>query len=245
MNDLMLMEKAGAILSGTFEYLKKIVAIDVSTNEIDLAIGSFVKDNHATPACLGYMGFPKNSCISVNNEVAHGIASEYSLKEGDIVSIDIIVQYEECYVDAARTFIIGNADQTAIDLVIKTKECFLNGLQYAKSGYMVKDITKAIHEHADKTNYSIVRELAGHGVGHEIQCRPFIPNHLSEIEGNDEQLKSGMYVAIEPILNEGTHFIELKENGWTSITCDGKRSAHYEDTIAILDNGYINLTNQE
>ena len=205
----------------------------VTTLEIDTAVRNFIESQGATPSFLGYGGFPGSACISVNDEVIHGIPSNQVLKDGDIVSVDVGAYIGGFHGDCAATFACGTISPEAQDLIDVTRESFFQGIRYAKEGHRLFDISAAIQTYVESHGYSIVREYVGHGVGAQMHESPEIPNYGHP--GRGPRLLRGMTLAIEPMVNAGSAAIKLMPDGWTVRTLDGKWAAHYENTVLITD----------
>jgi len=234
--EIEMMRKAGVIAALARNLAGKLVAVGVTTRSIDRAVHDFLKSQGAKPTFLGYKDFPASICISINDEVIHGIPSSRKILQGDIVSIDIGATKKGYIGDCAASFIAGKGDAESEKLIKVTRECFYECLKYAKVGNRVSDISRAIQEHAEKNGYSVVREYNGHGVGTKLHESPSVPNFItSPREGPDPRLVQGMTLAIEPMVNAGGAEIEVLKDGWTVKTADRKNSAHYENTILITD----------
>ncbi|MCL2168897.1 MAG: type I methionyl aminopeptidase [Defluviitaleaceae bacterium] len=227
------MRKASQVVIEAFELLESIIAPGVTTRELDNAVDKFIKMNGARPSFKNYRGFPKSACISVNEQVIHGIPGSRKLNEGDIVSIDIGAYKDGYHGDAARTFGVGKISDDAQRLIDVTKQSFFEGIKSAKSGNFIRDISANIQSYVEKQGMSIVREFVGHGVGAALHEAPEIPNFMVKKRG--PRLQPGMTLAIEPMVNLGTHEVVILEDEWTVITADRKLSAHYENTVLITD----------
>ncbi len=241
--EIKLLKIAGNIVYQTHQYLKDKLEPGMTTNEIDKLAHDFIISQGATPSFLGYEGFPNATCISVNDEVVHGIPSNKVIKKGDVVSIDIGACYKGYHGDSAWTYYIGKNIKSDIQRLMEgTKEALYAGLRQVKEGNRISDISKAIESVANKYHLSIVRELVGHGVGKSVHEDPDVPNYDTGFKG--PMLKAGMVIAIEPMLNLGTRFVVLEDNDWTVSTYDGKPSAHYEHTVLVTKDGYEILTGE-
>lgn len=229
--ELELMRAAGEIVAETFEKLKEVIKPGITTKELDRIAHRFIRDNKGIPAFLGYSGYPASICTSVNEEVVHGIPGRRMLKDGDIVGIDIGAIYEGYYGDAARTFEVGNVSEKAKRLIEITKNSFFRGITMAVEGKRLQDISHAIQTYVESNGYSVVRDLVGHGIGKNMHEEPQVPNFGEA--GKGPRLKSGLTIAIEPMVNEGKYHVKTLSDGWTVVTVDGSLSAHYENTIAI------------
>lgn len=239
--EIALIKKAGSILADTFDYLKVHTRAGISTKELDKLAESFIRSHGGIPTCKSYEGFPGAICISVNDTLLHGIPSKsIILKDGDIVSYDICVTYEGYIADACRTFPVGEISSEAKRLLDTTKKCFFEAVKLVKPGVHLGDISQKIYETGTSAGYTLTRDYGGHGVGREMHEDPFVLNYGEK--GTGPILKKGMVIAIEPMLNEGKVELYTLDDGWTVKTLDGKLSCHYENTIAITDDGYEILT---
>lgn len=239
--EIALIKKAGSILADTFDYLKVHTRAGISTKELDKLAESFIRSHGGIPTCKGYEGFPGAICISVNDTLLHGIPSKsIILKDGDIVSYDICVTYEGYIADACRTFPVGEISSEAKRLLDTTKKCFFEAVKLVKPGVHLGDISQKIYETGTSEGYTLTRDYGGHGVGREMHEDPFVLNYGEK--GTGPILKKGVVIAIEPMLNEGKVELYTLDDGWTVKTLDGKLSCHYENTIAITDDGYEILT---
>lgn len=212
----------------------------VTTAHIDQLINRFIKSQNATPSFLGYGGFPASACISINNEVIHGIPGDRIIKDGDIVSIDVGAIYDGFHGDNAATFAAGNISAEARKLIDETRESLYKGIEAAVSNARVGDVSFAVQSHAERFGYGVVRSYVGHGVGREMHESPEVPNFGQR--GRGPRLTAGMTVAIEPMINAGSFEVRVLPDGWTVVTADGSLSAHFEHTVAITDNGPVILT---
>ncbi len=238
---LELMKKAGRITGEALYLAGEAVKEGVSTLMLDKIVRAHIESQGAKPSFLGYAGFPASACISVNDEVIHGIPSEKKiLKEGDIVKIDVGAFYKGFHGDSARTYAVGKVSAEAEKLIEATKESFYKGAEKAVIGNRIGDISSAIEEHVLKSGFSVVRSYVGHGVGHELHEDPEVPNY--GVSGRGARLCAGMTLAIEPMVNVGTYAVRVLGDKWTVVTADGKLSAHYENTVAITENGPLMLT---
>ena len=238
---LALMKKAGRITAEALLLARDMVRPGISTKEIDTKIHDFIKKCDAIPSFLGYGGFPGSACISINNEVIHGIPSDRKiLQEGDIVKIDVGARYRGYNGDSARTFPVGKVSDEALRLISVTEMSFYEAMKFAKAGNRIGDIGSAVENFVISNGFSVVRDFVGHGVGAELHEEPEIPNFGRA--GRGARLYSGMTLAIEPMVNAGTHEVKVQKDGWTVTTLDGKLSAHYENSIAITDTDPILLT---
>ncbi len=241
--ELDLMRYAGHINYLTHEEIKKNLKPGITTEQLDKIAYDFILKNNCVPSCLGYEGYPKSICISINDEVVHGIPSKTKIKEHDIVSIDLCVGYKGYHTDAARTYIIGKVSKEVEALVKNTEKALYQGINKVHSGCKVGDISNAIEEYAHAHNLSVIEELVGHGVGSNIHEEPDIPNYGNS--GSGQVLKEGMTIAIEPMLNLGGKEICLTDqDDWVIVTKDGLPSAHFEHTILVTKDGYEILTGE-
>ena len=236
-----LMKKAGRITAEALLLARDVIRPGISTKEIDRKIHDFILRNDATPSFLGYGGFPGSACISINDQVIHGIPSDkVIIKEGDIVKIDVGARYRGYNGDSARTFAVGKVSDEALRLISVTEQSFYEAMKVAKAGNRIGDIGHAIEDFVISNGFSIVREYTGHGVGAELHEEPSIPNYGRA--GRGARLYPGMTLAIEPMVNQGTEKVKVRRDGWTVVTADGKLSAHYENSIAITESDPIILT---
>ena len=213
----------------------------ITTKELDTFIREFIERHGARPTFLGYGGFPGSACISVNEQVIHGIPSDkVILKEGDIVKIDVGAYYKGFTGDSACTFPVGRISEEARKLIEVTKESFYRGIANAVPGNRIGDIGFGIQQHVMENGFSVVRQYVGHGVGRELHEEPEVPNYGTP--GRGIRLCSGMTIAVEPMVNVGTHNVKVLDDKWTVVTADGKLSAHYEHTVAITDDGPVLMT---
>ena len=211
----------------------EMVRPGVSTKEIDTAVHDFIVAQGAKPSFLNYNGYPASVCISINDTVIHGIPIPYVLKEGDIVSIDVGAYYQGFHGDCAATFPCGAISAEAQKLIDVTKQSFFEGLRFATQGHRVSDISHAIQTYVESNGFSVVRSFVGHGVGAQLHEEPEVPNFGKP--GRGPRLLRGMTLAIEPMVNAGTYDVRILKDGWTTVTADGKLSAHYENTVLITD----------
>ena len=238
---LALMRRAGRITAEALLVARDAIRPGISTKEIDTKIHRFIEKCGAVPSFLGYGGFPASACISVNQEVIHGIPSEkVILSEGDIVKIDVGARFRGYNGDSARTFPVGKVSDEALRLISVTEMSFYEAMKFAKAGNRVGDIGSAIENFVISNGFSVVRDYIGHGVGAELHEEPEVPNFGPA--GRGARLYSGMTLAIEPMVNAGGHEVKVQKDGWTVTTLDGKLSAHYENSIAITDTDPILLT---
>ena len=231
--ELTLMRKACKITAAARALAGEMVRPGVSTKQIDKAVHDFIVSQGAQPSFLGYNGFPASTCISVNSTVIHGIPGGYILKDGDIVSIDVGAYYQGFHGDCAATFPCGAISAEAQKLIDVTKQSFFEGMRFATRGHRVSDISHAIQKHVESNGFSVVRSFVGHGVGAQLHEEPEVPNYGKP--GRGPRLVPGMTIAVEPMVNAGVYDVRVLKDGWTTVTADGKLSAHYENTVLITD----------
>ena len=228
------LRKAGKIVAHAHEAIKNQIQPGMSTYDIDKIAADVVSSHGATLAFKGYAGFPGNNCVSVNEEVVHGIPSKKRIvQDGDIVSVDIGSYIDGYFGDAARTYAVGKVSEEAKQLIKVTRESFFKGLEFAKVGYRLSDISHAIQSHCEKHGFSIVRDYVGHGIGRKLHEPPQIPNFGRS--GRGPRLQKGMVLAIEPMVNMGSYEVKTLEDLWTVVTVDKSLSSHYENTIVITE----------
>ena len=238
---LAMMRQAGRITGEAILKAREYIKEGISTKEIDTVIHDYIVKCGAKPSFLGYGGFPGSACISINEEVIHGIPKKNRiLHEGDIVKIDVGAYYNGFHGDSANTFGVGKISNEAQALIDATRESFYRGVALAKHGNRVGDIGSAIFDYATSRGYGVVKKYVGHGVGHELHEDPEIPNFGTA--GRGQRLFTGMTIAIEPMINAGTHEVRVLGDNWTVVTADGSLSAHYEHTVAITDGEPVLLT---
>lgn len=240
--EINLMKEAGKINWDTHEYVKTLIKPGVTTQYINDQADKFIKENGGTSSFLNYQGFPGSICISINEEIVHGIPKNKILKNGDIVSIDIGVLKNGFHSDSARTHPVGVVDKEKERLIFHTKKMLYIGIAEVKAGARLNNIGAAISKYAKANKYSVIRELVGHGVGKDIHEDPDVPNYGKYNTG--VILEAGMVIAIEPMINTGTRHIEVLDDEWTIVTRDGKPSAHFEHTVLVTESGYEILTGE-
>ena len=231
--ELTAMRQACKITAAARALAGEMVRPGVSTKEIDKAVYDFIVAQGAKPSFLGYNGFPASVCTSINDTVIHGIPNNYVLKEGDIVSVDVGAYYQGFHGDCAATFPCGAISAEAQRLIDVTRQSFYEGLRYATQGHRVSDISHAIQTYVESNGFSVVRSFVGHGVGAQLHEEPEVPNFGKS--GRGPRLLRGMTLAIEPMVNAGVYDVRILKDGWTTVTTDGKLSAHYENTVLITD----------
>lgn len=243
-DQIALMREAGRITGEALLTAREHIKEGISTKELDTIIRNYIEKAGAKPSFLGYAGFPGSACISINDEVIHGIPSkDRILHEGDIVKVDVGAFYKGYHGDSARTFPVGRVSDEALKLIEATKESFYAGIAAVKSGNRIGDVGYAIDSHVRKYGFSTVKKYIGHGIGRELHESPDVPNFGTP--GRGVRICSGMVIAIEPMINIGTDAVKELPDGWTVKTADGKLSAHYENTVALTDNGLLILTEVE
>lgn len=239
--ELQMMREAGSILAGIMQRLRKYVREGTSTLELNRLAEGLIGKEDAMPAFKGYKGFPASICTSINEEIVHGIPGERRLKEGDIISLDLGINYKGLFSDIAVTIAVGRINSKLKKLIEVTKKSLFEGIKEAKPDNHLLDISYNIQNYVEKNGFSVVRSFVGHGIGKDLHEEPEIPNFGKR--GQGPLLKSGMVFAIEPMVNMGTWESKMLENGWTAVTKDGLPSAHFEHTVAITERGPEILTN--
>ena len=237
------MRRAGRITAAARALAGAMVKPGVTTQEIDKAVHDFIVSQGAKPSFLGYNGFSGRACISVNDEVIHGIPGARRINEGDIVSIDVGACLDGFHGDCAATFPAGKISREAKRLIEITEQSFYRGLRYARQGCRVSDISHAVQEFVEKNGFSVVREFVGHGVGSKLHEEPSVPNYGNP--GRGPRLIAGMTLAVEPMVNQGKYDVRVLDNTWTVVTADGLLSAHYENTVLITGGEPEILTTDE
>ena len=240
--EIELLKIAGNIVYQTHQYLKPFVKEGITTLELDKLAEDFIRSKGATPSCKGYHGYPATLCTSINDEVVHGIPSKRKLKNGDIITLDICACYKGFHGDSAWTYKVGEVSEEVSNLMKETEEALYAGLAQVKPGARIGDISHAVEEVANKYHLGVVRELCGHGVGHNLHEEPDIPNFGNA--GHGPLIKEGMVFAVEPMLNLGSRDVCMLDDGWTVVTYDGKPSAHFEHTVVVTKDGYQILTGE-
>jgi methionyl aminopeptidase len=238
--ELEIMRIAGRIVALTHQELKKYIKPGITTKELDTIAEKFIRQHDAIPSFKGYSGFTGSICASVNEELVHGIPGEKTLKNGDIISIDIGAKYSGYHGDSAWTYAVGDISEETQKLLDVTEQSLFKGLEEAKPGVRLSNISHAIQTYVESYDFSIVREYVGHGVGQDLHEDPQIPHFGLPNKG--PRLKPGMVLAIEPMVNAGKRYVRTLPDNWTVVTTDGKMCAHFEHTIAIMETGYEILT---
>lgn len=231
--EISVMRRACKITAAARALAGEMVRPGVTTKEIDKAVHDFIVSQGATPSFLHYNGYPASACISVNNTVIHGIPDGRRLQEGDIVSIDVGAKWGGFHGDCAATFACGAISADAQKLIDVTKQSFFEGVKFARQGFRISDISHAVQSYVEVNGFSVVRAFIGHGVGEHLHEEPEVPNFGRP--GRGPRLIRGMTIAVEPMVNAGTFDVEVLRDGWTTVTADGKLSAHYENTVLITD----------
>lgn len=242
--EIELMRQAGRITAAARALAGEMVAPGVTTQEIDKAVHRYIKSQGAVPSFLNYNGFPASVCISVNDEVIHGIPGHRVLREGDIVSIDVGAFKNGFHGDCAATYACGQVSEEARRLIEVTRQSFYEGLKFAREGHRLPELSGAIQRYVESNGFSIVREYVGHGIGSKLHESPEIPNYVDPRMGRPRLLR-GMTIAVEPMVNAGKAGVKVLPDGWTVKTADGRLSAHYENTILITDGEPEILTDPE
>ena len=238
---LKLMRIAGRITAEALMVARDAIRPGMTTKELDAQIRRYIEKCDATPTFLGYNGFPGSACISINDEVIHGIPSDkVIIREGDIVKVDVGARFRGYNGDSARTFAVGKVSDEALRLISVTEQSFYEAMKVAKAGNRIGDIGHAVESFVISNGFTVVKEYTGHGVGANLHEEPEIPNHGRP--GRGARLYPGMTLAIEPMVNAGTDRIKVRKDGWTVVTADGRLSAHYENSIAITESDPIILT---
>ncbi len=238
--EIELMRKAGMLVSEMHKFIKPHIKAGIRTKELDRLCEKFIISHDAVPSCKGFEGFPATLCTSVNDEVVHGIPGNYKLKNGDIITIDVVIGYKGYQGDAAWTYAVGEIDDDKKYLMEHTERSLYAGVAMVKPGNRIGDISYAVQKYAEDHNLGVVRELCGHGIGREMHEDPEVPNF--GIPNTGPRLKPGMVICIEPMLNFGRRDVYLLDDDWTVLTADGSPAAHYEHTILVTEDGYEILT---
>lgn len=238
--EIELMRKAGLLVSLMHKFIKPYIKEGITTKELDNLCEKFILDNGGSPTCKGYEGYPTALCTSVNDMVVHGIPDDYKLRNGDIITIDVVIGYKGYQGDAAWTYAVGDVDSDKKYLMKHTEEALYEGIKMVKPGNRIGDISNAVEMYATKYKLGIVRELCGHGIGTEMHEDPDVPNYGRP--GTGPLLKEGMVICIEPMLTLGKRYVYLMDDNWGVKTDDGMPAAHYEHTVLVTKDGYEILT---
>jgi len=231
--EIELMKEAGRVTAQLLASLEQFIQPGMTTKEIDRYVEETIRKSGQIPAFKGYSGYPASACISVNDQVVHGIPGKRKLLEGDIVSVDLGTIYKGYYSDAARTFGVGNISDEAKHLIETAERAFFEGIKYAKEGYRLSDISHTIQSVVEGEGFGVIRDFVGHGIGREMHEDPQIPNYGKP--GKGPRLQKGMTLAIEPMICEGDWEVDVLLDDWTAVTVDGGLAAHYENTVVITD----------
>ena len=242
-HEIELMRRAGKITAAARALARDMVKPGVTTAQIDKTVFQFIKEQGATPSFLHYNGYPASVCVSVNDEIIHGIPGKRVLQEGDIVSVDVGAFIGGFHGDCAGTYPCGQVSDEALRLIRVTQQSFFEDIKYAREGYRLSDISAAVQAYVEANGFSVVREYVGHGIGHQMHEAPEVPNYGKP--GHGPRLLRGMTIAVEPMVNAGTAAIRQMPDGWTVRTADGKNAAHYENTVLITDGEPELLTDPE
>ena len=236
-----LIRDACTIVKETLEFVGSKIKVGMSTKEVDELVERYIRASGANPSCLGYGGFPASACVSVNEMVVHGIPDhDVILKDGDIVSVDVVADKNGYHGDACRTFCIGNVSEETRKLVQVTEECFFKGIEGLQAGTPLFDIGAKVQAHAESHGYGVIRSYSGHGIGREMHEDPSVPNYGRR--GTGVRLKAGTVLCIEPMIAMGSWKTKLLPDGWGAVTVDGKPAAHYENTVVVREDGVEILT---
>lgn len=238
--EIEIMRKAGRVVGQTLEMVASVIRPGMTTAELDALIEDFIRSQGAIPAFKNYHGFPGSACISINEEVVHGIPGKREIKDGDIVSVDVGSIVDNFYGDSARTYAVGDVSSGCQKLMDATQRSLLAGIDKARKGHRLGEISSSVQTVAESEGFGVVRQLVGHGIGRRMHEEPQVPNYGSPSDG--PVLQSGMVLAIEPMITMGTYQVKTLPDGWTVITADGQPSAHFEHTVAITDHGPEVLT---
>ena len=239
-HEIELMRHAGMLVSKMHQFIKPYIKEGITTKELDKLCTDFINSNDAVATCIGYEGYPCALCTSVNDVVVHGIPNDYKLKDGDIITIDVVIGYKGYQGDAAWTYAVGSIDDDKKYLMEHTEASLYEGIKQVKPGNRIGDISHAVETYAHSHNLGVVEELCGHGIGTEMHEDPEVPNFGEA--GTGPRLKPGMVICIEPMLTFGERYIYVEDDGWTIRTEDGLPAAHYEHTVLVTEDGYEILT---
>ena len=239
-DEIRLMAESGRVTARILRELADLIRPGITTAAIDEFVEKTILSEGMIPAFKGYSGYPASACVSVNEQVVHGIPGRRKLKEGDIVSVDVGTIYQGYYSDAARTYAVGSVSEEAANLIQATEQSFFEGLKYCRPGFRLSDVSNAIQRYAEAAGCSVVRDFVGHGIGRAMHEEPQIPNYGPP--GRGPKLQPGMCLAIEPMINAGGWKVRVLEDDWTVVTVDGSLSAHYENTVVITEDEPLLLT---
>ena len=239
-DEIDLMREPNAIVRDCLKFVGERIRAGMTTKEVDKMVYDFVKASGAEPSCLGYYGYPASACVSVNEEVVHGIPGDKVLRDGDIVSVDLCAYKNGFHGDGARTFCIGEVSEDKKKLVRVTEECFFKAIEGLKAGTPLYDIGYKVQQHAESNGFSVIRSYTGHGIGREMHEDPSVPNFGRK--GTGVRLRANTVLCIEPMIAMGTYRVRVLDDDWTAVTLDGKCTAHYENTVVIRPDGVEILT---
>ncbi len=239
-DEIDLMREPNAIVRDCLKFVGERIRAGMTTKEVDKMVYDFIKASGAEPSCLGYYGYPASACVSVNEEVVHGIPGDRVLSEGDIVSVDLCAYKNGFHGDGARTFCIGEVSEDKKKLVRVTEECFFKAIEGLKAGTPLYDIGYKVQQHAESNGFSVIRSYTGHGIGREMHEDPSVPNFGRK--GTGVRLRANTVLCIEPMIAMGTYRVKVLDDDWTAVTLDGKCAAHYENTVVIRPDGVEILT---
>ncbi|MBQ8394650.1 MAG: type I methionyl aminopeptidase [Clostridia bacterium] len=235
-----LIRESCQIVKRTFDFVETKIKAGMTTKELDTLIERFIRSEGANPSCLGYGGYPASACISINEVVVHGIPDDRVIREGDIVSVDIVADKNGYHGDACRTYCIGNVAPEVKQLVERTEECFFKAIEGLRAGTPLYDIGYRVQKHAESFGYGVIRSYTGHGIGREMHEDPSVPN-FGKL-GTGVRLKAGTVLCIEPMIAMGDWRVRVINDGWTAVTVDRKPAAHYENTVVVREDGVEILT---
>ena len=235
-----LMREPCKIVRDTLDFVGSKIKAGMSTREVDELVERYIRASGANPSCLGYGGFPASACVSVNEMVVHGSPDDRILKEGDIVSVDIVADKKGYHGDACRTFCIGEVSSEVKQLVTVTEECFFKAIKNLRAGTPLYDIGYAVQSHAEAHGYGVIRSYTGHGIGKEMHEDPSVPN-FGKL-GTGMRLRAGTVLCVEPMITQGSWKVKILPDEWTAVTVDGKCAAHYENTLVVREDGVEILT---
>ena len=234
-HEIEIMRRAAQITAGARSMGRQAVRDGLTTRQIDRAVHEYIVKNGGKPSCLGYEGFPAATCVSVNDEVIHGIPGKRIVRNGDIVSIDLCATYRGFVGDCAGTYPVGEVSEEARKLIEVTRQAFFEGIRFAKVGYRVHDIGEAVQDYVESHGFSVVRDFVGHGIGRSMHEAPEVPNYRPEGHRPNPRLVKGMTICVEPMVCAGDWRVRILSDGWTVVTADHSLAAHYENTILITD----------
>lgn len=238
--EIELMREPNAIVRDCLKFVGERICAGMTTEEVDSLVYNFIKASGAEPSCLGYCGYPASACVSVNEEVVHGIPGSRVIREGDIVSVDLCAYKNGFHGDGARTFCIGEVSEEKRKLVRVTEECFFQAIEGLKAGTPLYDIGYRVQKYAESNGFSVIRSYTGHGIGREMHEDPSVPNYGKR--GTGVRLSANTVLCIEPMIAAGGYRVRVLDDGWTAVTADGKSAAHYENTVVIREDGVEILT---